>query len=186
MRDPGFSKRYNWENLAGLPGTGHVYQFHGRDQPTYSEGFVLRVIPDNGAPWIGNFQPGNGTFTGVFSYPLELIICVVVKGIGYLVAVNKPMEYEIVKSDPIREVRSLLEKRIIVFADFTDLTAYGPQGILWRTSGLSWDGLKITEVTPDFIRGIAWDAPQQREVEFLVDVQTGHYEGGVKPYRALA
>lgn len=30
----------------------------------------------------------------------------------------------------------------------------------------------------DYIRGQAWDAQQQQEVDFLVDVKTGRHEGG--------
>jgi hypothetical protein len=65
-----------------------------------------------------------------------------------------------------------------VFGDHTTLTAYGRTGLEWRTKQLSWDGLKILEVTADAIKGEGWDAPEDRFVEFNVDVRTGSHQGG--------
>jgi hypothetical protein len=41
-------------------------------------------------------------------------------------------------------------------------------------------GLSITEVGSDYIKGIGWDAPNEREVEFRVDLSTGEHTGGPK------
>ena len=72
-------------------------------------------------------------------------------------------------------------KRILVFPDHTVLEAYGCNGFLWRTERLSWDGLKITEVAADIIRGAAWDSPANREVPFSVDTESGASKGGSSP-----
>lgn len=182
----GFIANYDCEVLPGLPGVGPVpLQFHPQGQSTHSQGLVIKVVPNSGIPWIGNFQFGDGTLSEVYSTPSEQIVCVVAKGQGYLVPVNRPVEYQIVKSYPIKEVFPVPQRRLVVFADFTKLSAYGAD-FVWVTSRLSWDGLKITSVTSELIQGLAWDSPLDKEVEFFVDVRTGRHTGGSSPDRYTA
>jgi len=178
------SEWFTCEVLPGLPGTGPApHQFRREGQRTHSEGLVVRVKPVDGEPWIGNFQYGDGDVyvSGVFVYSSDQFICVVARGQGYLVCGRRPSEYEIVRSYPIRDVRTIPEKSLIVFADYTELSAYGSKGFAWMTKTLSWDGLKITEVTAERITGVAWDAPANKEVGFSVDVTTGRSQGGSSP-----
>jgi hypothetical protein len=51
----------------------------------------------------------------------------------------------------------------------------------WRTGEISWDGVRITDVIDNDIKGIAWSSPEQREVEFTVDLDTGIHSGGAGP-----
>lgn len=178
----GFTANYQCEVLPGLPGTGLVpLQFHGEGQKTHSQGLVVKTIPNSGTPWIGNFQFGDGTVSEVYAAPSEDMVFVVAKGQGYLVLVNHPLDYQLVKSYPIKEVFPVPQRRLIVFADFVKLSAYGPSGLEWVTSRLSWDGLKITGITSELIQGLAWDSPLNKEVEFFVDVRTGRHQGGSSP-----
>jgi hypothetical protein len=66
-------------------------------------------------------------------------------------------------------------------ADFTTLAAYGPGGLIWRTGEISWDGVRVTDVIRNDIKGIAWSSPEQREVEFTVYLETGIHSGGAEP-----
>ena len=63
---------------------------------------------------------------------------------------------------------------VIVFANFTELVAYGPTGIRWRTKRLAWDSLKITEVTDTIIKGEFWDIRSDANSNFVVDLATGN------------
>jgi hypothetical protein len=182
FEDLGFPRCYDCEILMGLPGTGPApHEFRRPGQSTHSEGLVLKVTPHRGESWVGNFQRGDEGICGAYGYPEPTLVCAVARGQGYLVATDDPSRYELVEAYPIRGVQRVPDLPIIVFADYTALTAYGPKGRLWATSRLSWDGLRITEITPEVIRGVGWDAPHDREVEFLVDVKTGGYEGGSSP-----
>lgn len=182
LRDLGFVADYQCEILPGLPGSGSVpLQFHREGQRTHSEGLVIRVTPNHAKPWMGNFQYGDEKLSEVYASPSEETVCVVAQGQGYLVPVNHPAEYEVVRAYPIKNVFAIPDRRLIVFADFTKLTAYGPKGIAWETQQLSWDGLKITRVTSEAIQGLAWDSPHQKEVEFLIDTKTGRHQGGSSP-----
>ena len=94
---------------------------------------------------------------------------------------NNPQIWETVHLFPIRDVRVILERKLLVFVNFTTIAAYNSQGIAWTTDRLSWDGLKIIEVTDNYIRGLAWDSPQGRDVEFVVELATGRHKGGASP-----
>ena len=128
--------------------------------------------------WIGNFEPGVEGLTGIFATPSEDIVCIVVKGQGYWVPVKSPKNYEIIPIIPIKEVKPVPGKNVMIFIDYLRIAAYGENGLLWKTKNLSWDGLKITEITQSKIKGLAWDMPNSKKVEFIVDVMTGLHEGG--------
>jgi hypothetical protein len=91
-----------------------------------------------------------------------------------------PNIWEPVLCTPILDVRAILAQQVIVFANFTELLAYGQTGIGCRTTRLSWDSLKITEVTDTFIKGEFWDLRREAMATFVVDLATGSHEGGIE------
>ena len=76
----------------------------------------------------------------------------------------------------------LLKLKLIVFADFTHMFAYNATQTAWKTERLSWDGITITKVATNHIFGLAWDAQQDKEVEFVVDLRNGEHTGGAPPW----
>jgi len=66
----------------------------------------------------------------------------------------------------------------VVFADFTDLVAYGADGIAWETERLGADDVKITDVSADEIHGTWWNPATQSTASFIVDLKTGVLKGG--------
>lgn len=180
--DLGFQHRYRCEVLPGLPGTGPLpLQFAAEGQRTHSEGTVVRVWPDKAPTWLGNFQKGPlGGISGAYGCPSDTCLCVVSKGQGYFINVENPEEYEIVGCIPILGVLRPPGRGLLVFSNATELIAYGEKGVAWMTEQLSYDGLRVTEVTNDLIRGAAWDAPLGSDVGFEVEVSTGKHRGGAK------
>jgi hypothetical protein len=83
---------------------------------------------------------------------------------------------------PITDVRILPEHKMIVFVDFTHIFAYGAEKTLWRSERLSWDGITIQQVATNHLFGVAWDAMQDKEVEFALDVRNGQHTGGAQPW----
>ncbi len=173
-------RKISFEILPGVPGTGSkIYHFHEKEG-TFSEGLAVKFTLEDGSAWIGNFQFGDYDLSGIFEFDDKQSVCVVARGVGYFLYVKKPSNYEVLSCYPIIEVRAVPHRQIFVFADFTKLTAYGPQGLLWKTPRISWDGIKITEVTPELIIGLAWDSPKQQNERFEIDVITGHHRGGAQ------
>ncbi|NPD26989.1 MULTISPECIES: hypothetical protein [Corallococcus] len=101
------------------------------------------------------------------------------RGAGYLVTVRDPSTWEPVQVAPVTDVRAVPAAGVVVFADFTEMVAYGAEGLRWRTKRLSWDGLKIVQVTERSIIGEYWDMRTEATQTFEVDLATGAQKGGV-------
>jgi hypothetical protein len=151
------------------------------DPPLKHKPMFVEVSPEFGGPWIGCFQPGLDGVSGLFSTPSPEKFCVVVAGEGYLVSAYSPSDYETIRCIPVKFVRRIPQKDMIVFGSLTDLAAYDARGLVWNTPRLSWDGLQLTDVSERQIHGLAWDSAAGREVPFVVDVDTGHHKGGSSP-----
>ena len=167
--------------LPGLPGMSSVriYQFARPGQSTHSEGAVVEVTGPNQS-WIGNFQSGhfyNG-LTDAISFRTQPSLCVFAKGCGYRLRLDSPQSYAVLDFFPVLGARYISEHDRIVVWDFTRLAAYSADGCVWRTPRVSWDGISITEIHWDHLEGLAWDAINESEVKFEVNLTTGEHTGG--------
>ena len=143
----------------------------------------MEIHPEQGERWLATFAFGQVTpkgVTGVFTTPDPQRVCVVAKGAGYLVSASFPTRWEPVNATPIIDVRPISAHGIIVFASFTDLVAYGQSGIKWKTRRLTWDGLRITDITAKSIKGEFWDIRSEAMATFVVDLTTGTDQGGIE------
>lgn len=141
----------------------------------------IDVIPSDGDGWHGIFDAGPEGITGCFGTPSPDVLCVVIRGQGYWVPVSAPAKFQLIRSMPIRSVLRIPERDVIVFVDYTTLTAYGENGVLWRTDELSWDGIELTKLTAESIEGTGWNAPREAPAPFWVQVATGISSGGSAP-----
>jgi hypothetical protein len=169
---------FDAEVMPGLPGTGPLPRQFTRTGHVHSEGLVVRVRLDGGEEWIGNFQSGGGSLSGIWGIEGAAAFLVVAKGQGYWVNSEKPEVYQVVKMTPITDVRSIPELRILVLGGLTDIVAYGPEGKIWASGSVSWDGVRIVDANSTGITGIGWDAPSEKEVGFFLNPLTGAREGG--------
>lgn len=185
----GFSANYRVDRVNGPVPIG-VREFRRPDTVTSSAGIALHttvqyvvfeVKPEGGEHWIGKFWGGAEGLDGVFATPNADALCVVVRGQGYWVPVHEPTAFDDVRSIPIKRVLPIHNPAVLIFVNYTRLSAYGPQGFMWITEDLSWDGLEILDVTADTVRGTAWDSPAGRDTPFSVDIATGKAEGGSSP-----
>ncbi len=159
------------------------YYYPGASPEGGRDGVLIRVRPEGGQAWLGTFAFGIFTakgISGIFTTPNPDRVCVVAAGEAYLVSVSAPTEWEAISILPIIDVRPIRAHGIIVFANFTELVAYGQTGIKWTTRRLTWDSLKITEVTDDLIKGEYWDILSEAMASFVVDLATGEHTGGIE------
>jgi hypothetical protein len=141
----------------------------------------VEVVNRRGDLWVGEFEAGPGGISGIFATPCPDDVCVVNAGYAYRVATLLPSSYEVIPSLPVKHVLRVPGKDILVFVDYIRLCALGPTGLLWQTRDLSWDGIKLLEVSGTSIRGLGWDSPGNKDVQFVVDVETGQSQGGSSP-----
>ena len=174
-----FPSDYTCELLDELPASNEVERYFfggGRD------GILVRVTPRGRPPWIGTFAFGvhRTGISRILGMPEPRTLCVVARGAGYLVPTDTPASCEPVKAVPIMDARAAPGAGVVVFANLTELVAYGAEGLRWRTKRLAWDGFKVVEVTPSTLVGELWDLREDAARRFEVDLSTGAHRGGME------
>jgi len=181
--DRTFAHSYECEWLSETPtATLPHYYYPGASTEGGRDGILVKVHPERGQAWLGTFAFGQFTpkgVSGIFTLPDPERLCVVSCGEGYIVTATMPTVWEAVQATPIIDVRPIHAQGIIVFADYTTLVAYGKTGIKWKTKRLTWDSLKITEVTDTLLKGEFWDIRSEAMTSFVVDLATGAHQGGI-------
>ena len=61
------------------------------------------------------------------------------------------------------------------------LESHDENGVLWRTRRVSWDGIWDLRAENGRLCGKCWDALNDTEESFSIDVRTGDVVGGVDP-----
>ncbi|HJU07468.1 MAG TPA: hypothetical protein VJ727_03200 [Rhodanobacteraceae bacterium] len=153
----------------------HFY-FPGATTEGGSDGVLVKVHPRSGGAWLGTFAFGEYSqrgMSGLFSTPDPERFCVVAGGAGYLVTASDPKLHENLEIKPITDIRPILARNLIVFADFTQLLAYGPHGREWKSDRIAWDGLQICKITDSAICGEFWDVAKDMNAHFVVNLSDG-------------
>jgi hypothetical protein len=171
---------HNWtaEILSNRPLILPRKQFVYPRQAEEVERGALEVMvrPANAEPFLATFALGFADAaapTGVWSAPDPAWMCAVAGGYAYLVNTAKPEHFEQIEYRPVLEVRALEEQQLLLFTGHHSLLAWGASGKAWQTARLSWEGVKITEIAGDSLRGVGWDLRTDRDVPFSVDLRTG-------------
>jgi hypothetical protein len=177
-----FFHKFDCKHLDELPSAPwRHYYFPGGTAESGGDGHIVQVVPHSNESWIGTFAFGNLSpkgKSGLYTWPDPEILCVVSQGQGYLVHVDEPTNYEMIRVDPVLDLIPVAARKIVVFANYTELIAYGKSGPEWVTDRLSWEGIKLIRVTTDYIEGEVWDPRVEANVGFKVDLSNGRHEGG--------
>jgi hypothetical protein len=160
------------------------HQFPAEVEESDRTGPYLRVVPKQGNAWIGFFSLGfdsDQVVNAIYSCPNADSLCVVAGGYGYVVNASDPAQWMRVEQQPVVDVRALPEQKLLLFAGFHTISAFGPAGLLWTTERLSWEGLSISRIDQATLYGQGWDAIADKEAPFEVDLATGKHTGGARP-----
>lgn len=179
--DATFPHEYECKQLEELPSNQELH-YYPSGSTSGRDGLLVLVTPKSCKSWLGMFSFGHTSpkgKTGLYSWPTPDRLCVVSLGIGYLVSVKEPTEYEMIEVEPILEVLPIEEREIVVFANYTELFAYGKAGLAWKSMRIAWDGLKITKVHSEFVEGEFWNPQTEAITSFRVRLADGKTEGGV-------
>jgi hypothetical protein len=107
----------------------------------------------------------------VVGWPDEESFCVIKTGTGVVVRASDPRADREIDAFPICDVLPVGEHGMVVFADFTNLSAYGPDGLVWRSDRLVMDELQILGYEGETLRVSGYVA--DTFPEFAVDIATG-------------
>lgn len=176
---------FEYKVLTELPGNNsRVVYIPNEGAAVGRDGVIVKFIPPEGDTWVGIFAFGDMLPNGgckVCPGPGKNHLTIISKGEAYIASPYDPALFKLVKSCPVIDAISIPSNNLMVFYDFTEVSAYGENGLVWETKRISWDGIKIDEVTSNEIIGQSWDAPNEEYVEFRVNLTNGFHKGGAAP-----
>lgn len=168
--------------------TGCVYRlqvpnlpvpFSATGQGTHREGFVVRVVPADGDPWVGNFQGGGGPLTTALRHPNGRSLVVVAAGQGYVVDASTRALEDKFGADLVSALE-VQEPRTVVLVGLTDLKVIQGDG-RWNTPRLSCDGFDNVHAEGQRIHGEAWEPGDDVYFPFTLDLVSRAVTGGSYP-----
>jgi hypothetical protein len=163
------------DERPGSPVTNQFYIPPGKS--IGQDGMLVHIIPDATGDWIGCFAFGDfrAGLSAVIASPQPEMLLVIARGAGYLVNTARPSEWKQIPCVPVRDARVLLDHRLVIFADFTRLAAYGTNGLARRSQPLCADDLRIIGIAGAIITGSGYDPtnPASPEGRFELDLLTG-------------
>ncbi|MEO6830030.1 MAG: hypothetical protein ABI164_09470 [Acidobacteriaceae bacterium] len=118
---------------------------------------------------------------GLWSCPNPQQLCAAAGGYVYIVEADRPEQWMQVPYRPVVSVHSAMEPNLLLFTGFHSVWALGAGGRAWETGRLSWEGLRVTEITAHELRGFGWDLMTDTEVAFTVNLANGSHTGGAGP-----
>lgn len=169
---------HEYEILPGLPPIGPLPSwFPAESVRTGREGFVVRFTTSSGRQWTGNFATGLGGVSDVLPHPDGTRLIVLAEGDAYVVDVE---EESAVAAGVISDAWAIPGSADLL-CSFQGLALYrlGPQGVVWHTRRLSWDGFRNIRLGADRAWGQAWSPLEDGRLHaFSVDLATGRSKGG--------
>jgi hypothetical protein len=173
-----FPHRWNAEILSQrpliLPKRQFVYPRHAEEVERGA--MEVLVKPATGDAFLATCALGfadPAAPSGVWSCPDPDWLCAVSGGYAYLIDATAPERFEQVEYRPVLGVRALPEQGLLLFTGHYSLLAWGVGGKAWQTARLSSEGVAISGIEGDVLRGMGWDLMTDADVPFAIDLRTG-------------
>lgn len=175
VEDASFAHLYDYELLRERPGGPALTYFYPGGRTDGGRDGVLTRFHRSAAPsWVGVFASGTipGGTSGIYTHPDARCVCVVSRGDGYIVRVDEPTQWTAIAAHPIFDATAVPDCHVLVFATYTDIVAYGVDGLVWQTGRLALDELHITRVEGAnvYVRANRIDGP---DVTITIAATTG-------------
>ncbi len=159
-----------FEILKGLPGEGPPPEQFTTRGGTHAEGIVVRIAPGRGEPWVGNFQPGQGSFSGVFPHPDGRHVAVVAGRDAFVVHAETR---RLVHADGRSDVDAVFTTGgRLVLASCLDLVVVDPGGAVWRSPIVSCDGFGDVRIDGHRLTALGADEMGGRGRRIEIDLST--------------
>jgi len=133
-----------------------------------------------GDPWVGVFYGGDYNAPAVapsrlIAWPDARSFCVVYGGSAVVVRADDPQDTYEIDTYPVTQMFVVAERGMVVFANFTNLTAYSADGLLWRSQRLALDEVRVEGIGGDALTVYGFFGASSDR--FSVDLATGEPSG---------
>jgi hypothetical protein len=142
---------------------------------------LLQVKPASGGSFLATCALGfraPSALSGVWSCPRPDDLLAIAGGYAYLADTLTPEHPLHLPLRPATQVLAAPEASLLLLAGFHTIAAISATGLQWETARLTWEGLTLTEIRDNQLRGLGWDMRTDRELPFTVDLSTGTHTGG--------
>lgn len=182
-----FPHTWRADVLAGAPLIAPARQFTyplqvaGEEDALARGALHLLVHPANGGAFLATCALGfadPAMPSGVFACSNPSQLCAVAGGYAYVIDTAAPERCTQIPLRPVVQVIASVGHGLLVFVGLHRIAAWGAEGLAWQTERLSWEGIRVTDVDGPQLRGFGWNMHTDREVEFVVDWQSGASTGG--------
>ena len=123
--------------------------------------------------WIGAFERGHTTFSGVAMMPGLEHLFVAAYGAGYLIDWMTRTVVETIGADVAGIMGNQANTLFFVDHGGTSLEAFGWNGRLWKTGPIGCGGFRQLAITDDGLVGQARRTSPPGWIPFVVDLETG-------------
>ena len=111
--------------------------------------------------------------TGIWSAPNPREMCTISGGYAYIIDTAAPEHFTMLPYRPVLQVRSLVDRDLLLFVGHRSILAWGTDGEAWETVKLSDEGVTITAVEGAVLRGLGWNMMTDQETPFALDLRMG-------------
>ena len=163
--------------LDGLPAYGELAVAYPESFGRLGREGTVVEFKTGDRKWVGNFQPGQYGLNLAEQHPNERDAIVIAAGDLWVVNGDTgsaeyllPAVYSAIPvTNPDGWVLSRQEIALVRF---------GPDGIVWHTRRISWDGFDEIQISDDKVTGLAWNPLDDSWEPFAVDLHSGKSTGG--------
>ncbi len=164
-----------------LPQRSFVYPQAAEEVERGALEILIRPAGDGAQPFLATCALGfrdPSAPTGLWSCPNPEEICAVSGGYAYLIDTTAPERFTMLPLRPVMQIKPVLEANLLFFAGHHSILAWGRDGLAWQSGKLSDEGVTITGVEGDTLRGMGWEMRTDRETPFALDLKTGQVATG--------
>jgi hypothetical protein len=111
--------------------------------------------------------------TGIWSTPNLNELCAVSGGYAYVVDTNAPERFTMIPYRPVLRVLPAIEARLLLFVGHRAILAWAEHGEGWQSPKLSDEGVTITAIEGQTLRGLGWNMIADKERPFVLDLKDG-------------
>jgi hypothetical protein len=142
---------------------------------------TVTVDPWSGPAWTATFtvdpERMTGALSGLFRTPSLTTLCVVERGVAFLVDVLRPSDGHLVPTDgPVVGVEELVDEAYLLLLTPWTITAVTAGGAAWTSRRVALDGIRVDGVDDGWLFGVA--DPSDEPHGFAIDLRTGEMVGG--------
>ena len=116
--------------------------------------------------------------TGIWSAPNPDEICAVSGGYAYLIDTTAPERFSMLPYRPVLQVHPVPDGNVLLFVGHRAILAWGPFGQAWQSPKLSDEGVTVTAIEHQTLRGMGWNMISDRETPFTLDLRSGLIKTG--------